>query len=153
MTRKLRPSPALVIASVALFFAIGGSAFAVVQKTEAAQARCSPGAVRGIAYVTGDGNHGIANTPQVWQSGNQYFGYRWNCSGGVVQVKSDGSGFDVRFVGNSSTTAMATPVASTAAGISVSRLADGSFHIETAGDAPDASFPSRQSFAFVIVAL
>jgi hypothetical protein len=153
MIRKLRPSPALAVASLALFFAIGGSAFAVVKKTEVAQPRCATGAIRGIAYVTGDANKGIANLPQTWQTGNQFFGYRWNCSGGAVQVQARGSGFDVRFMGNASTFATVTAVGSQAAGIAVSRNPDGSFHVETAGDAPDSSFPSRQNIQFLIVAI
>ena len=152
MVRKLRPSPALVVAAVALFFAIGGSAFAVVDRTAVAQPRCSAGAVRGIAYVTGDPNKGIANLPEVWQTGNQFFGSRFNCSGGAIQVRRDGNGTDVRFMGNASTVATATAVQGLAAGIGVSRLSDGSFHVETAGDAPDSSFPTRP-IPFVIVVL
>jgi len=152
MIRKLRVSPALVIASAALFFAVGGSAFAVVNKTAVAQQRCATGAVRGIAYVTGDPAHGVGNIPQVWQTGNQFFGYKWNCSGAAVQVKADGNGVDVRFVNNASAVATATAVNGSAAGVSVLRLSDGSFHVETAGDAPDLSFPVR-AYSFVIVVL
>ena len=153
MLRRLRPSPALVIAAVALFFAVGGSAFAVVKKTEAAQARCATGAIRGIAYVTGDPNKGLANLPETWQTGGTYFGYRFNCGGGAVQVRRDNTGTDVRFPGNPATLAQVTPVAGQAAGVSVMRLPDGSFHVETAGDAPDSSFPSRQNIPFLIVLL
>ena len=153
MIRKLRPSPALVVAALALFFAIGGSAFAVVDRTAVAQPRCSSGAIRGIAYVTGDPSKGVANIAEVWQSGSQNFGYRFNCTGGAVQVKRNGTGIDVRFVGNPATIATATPVQGQAAGIAVWRQADGSFHVETAGDAPDGSFPSRQNIPFVIVLL
>ena len=94
---------------------------------------------------------GVANLPESWQTGNAFFGYRWNCSGGAVQVQRHGSGIDVRFVGNASTLALVTPIASQAAGVAVTRNPDGSFHVETAGDAPDASFPSRPSFQFVLV--
>jgi hypothetical protein len=153
MVRKLRPSPSLVVAALALFFAIGGSAIAVVGRTEVAQPRCSTGAIRGIAYVTGDPTKGMANLPESWQTGNTFFGYKFNCSGGAVQVRRTGTGFDVRFVGNASTLATVTPVGSQAAGVAVSRNPDGSFHVETAGDAPSASFPSRQSFPFMIVAI
>jgi len=45
-----RPTPALVISLAALFFALGGTAFAVGSKS-APQARCQTGAVRGIAVV------------------------------------------------------------------------------------------------------
>jgi hypothetical protein len=150
MIRNLRPSPALVVAGLALFFAVGGSAFAVVNKTAVAQPRCSAGAVRGVAWVTGVPSQGIGNLPEAWQTGNQFFGGRFNCSGGAVQVRRDGNGTDVRFVGNASIVATATPVQGSAAGISVLRLSDGSFHVETAGDAPDSSFPNRP-IPFVIV--
>jgi hypothetical protein len=153
MFKKLRPSPALVVAGVALFFAIGGSAFAVVGKLGVAQPRCAPGAVRGIAFVTGDPKKGIANLPEAWQSSSLYFGYRFNCSGGTVQVQRNGTGVDVRFVGNPSSIATATPVGANGAGIAVTRNPDGSFHVETAGDAPSTSFPSRQNIEFVIVAI
>ncbi len=103
MVRKLRPSPALVVASLALFFAIGGSAFAVVGRTEAAQPRCSPGAVRGIAYVTGDPKKGMRNLPDTFASAANLFGYRWNCSGGAIAVRKNGNGFDVKFGDNAST--------------------------------------------------
>jgi hypothetical protein len=153
MFKKLRPSPALVVAGVALFFAIGGSAFAVVGKIAVAQPRCATGAIRGIAVVTGDPKKGIANLPETWQTSSQYFGYRFNCSGGAVQVQRNGTGVDVRFIGNASAVATATPVGAGGAGIAVTRNPDGSFHVETAGDAPSASFPSRQNIEFVIVAL
>jgi len=150
MIRNLRPSPALVVGALALFFAIGGSAFAVVNKTAVAQQRCASGAVRGLAYVTGNSGKGVGNIPQVWQSGGEFFGARFNCNGGTVQVRNDGNGTDVRFVGNPGSTATATPVQGSAAGISVLRLPDGSFHVETAGDAPDSSFPTR-AIPFLIV--
>ncbi len=153
MFHKLRPSPALAVAALALFFAIGGSAFAVVKKTEVAQPRCSPGAIRGIAYVTGEPSKGVANIPEAWQTGNQFFGYKFNCSGGAVQVRRDGTGFDVRFAGNAAVLATVTAINGQAAGISVTRLQDGSFHVETAGDAPDASFPQRQNIPFMVVAI
>ena len=88
----------------------------------------------------------------MWQSGNAFFGYRFNCTGGSVQVKRNGNGVDVRFVGNAAALAIATPVNSTAAGIAVGRNADGSFHVATAGDAPDMSFPARD-FPFVIIVI
>ncbi|MBA2424541.1 MAG: hypothetical protein H0V58_04180, partial [Actinobacteria bacterium] len=62
--RKRTFTPGTAIALLALFFALGGSAFAVgerVQSASVAQQRCSNGAVRGIAYVTGNPTMGIAN--------------------------------------------------------------------------------------------
>ena len=50
--RRLRVSPALVVAGVALLFALGGSAFAIGQRAAAPQQRCQNGAVRALAVVT-----------------------------------------------------------------------------------------------------
>ena len=61
--RVRRPSPALVLSAIALFFAVGGSAFAVGQRLGAAQPRCANGAVKGFAVVTGDPKQGIDNVP------------------------------------------------------------------------------------------
>jgi hypothetical protein len=50
--RRLSITPGTAIALIALFFALGGSAFAVgkrVQAPSVAQQRCANGAVRGIA--------------------------------------------------------------------------------------------------------
>lgn len=49
MRRLPRVSPALVISLVALFFALGGTAFAVGSKELSAQPRCAAGAIRGLA--------------------------------------------------------------------------------------------------------
>ena len=153
MPRKLRPSPALVVAAVALFFAVGGSAFAVVGRTEAAQPRCSPGAVRGIAYVTGNPLKGIANMPDSFSSASNLFGYRWNCSGGAISVRKNGNGFDVKFGNNAATVGLGTAVVSDGGAVAVMRNPDGSFHVAPAGDVPNANFRYRNDMPFVIVAI
>ena len=64
--RRLSITPGTAIALIALFFALGGSAFAVGERIQApsvAQQRCANGAVRGIAVVTGIASQGIANFP------------------------------------------------------------------------------------------
>src|SRR5207248_8335495 len=87
MRLRLRhPSPALVVALLALFFALGGSAFAISQKVKP-QARCQPGAVRGIAFVTGQPSSGIGNVPDQFTTDRSFFGYSWNCTGGTVAVR------------------------------------------------------------------
>ena len=153
MARKLRPSPALVVASLALFFAIGGSAFAVVGRTEAAQPRCSPGAIRGIAYVTGNPLKGMPNMPDSFSSASNLFGYRWNCSGGAISARKSGNGFDVKFGNNAATLGLGTAVVPDGGAIAVTRNADGSFHVAPAGDVPNANFRYRQDMPFVIVAI
>ena len=49
----MRITPSTVIAALALFFALGGSAVAVRDAVRP-QARCAPGAVRGYIVVNGD---------------------------------------------------------------------------------------------------
>jgi hypothetical protein len=110
-TRRLLPSPSISIALLALFFALGGSALAVGQKLTAAQPRCASGAVRGIATVVGDGA-GIANVPDTFTSRKTLFSRTFNCAGHGVQVRRVSIGvFEVRFVGNSAPTALATGIA------------------------------------------
>src|SRR5439155_391898 len=72
--RPRHPSPVLVVALLALFFALGGSAFAISQKVKP-QARCQAGAVRGIAIVTGQPNRGIGNVPDQFTTDKSFFGY------------------------------------------------------------------------------
>ena len=62
-SRRLRVSPALVVAGLALLFALGGSAFAIGQRAAVPQQRCQNGAVRAIAVVTGIPGQGIENLP------------------------------------------------------------------------------------------
>lgn len=134
MHRLPRPSPALLVALTALFFALGGTAFAVGEKS-APQARCQTGAIRGIAVVTG-GEVGMDSLPSSYQSGQGLFSYTWNCTGGQVVVRKpvDKNGIDVQFVGNPASVAI---LSSNNSGIpnagSVSRNADGSFFISMGG--------------------
>lgn len=105
-------SPSAVIAVVALFFALGGSAFAVgqhVQSPFGAQPRCTTGSVRGIAYVTGPSGSGMANTPDGFSSTAALFGRKFNCTGRATQVRRVGTGiYEVRFVGISGASAVAS---------------------------------------------
>lgn len=107
-------TPGTVIALVALFFALGGSAFAVgehVQSLAAAQQRCANGSVRGVATVTGNPAQGIANIPDSFSGSPSYFARRFNCTGKAVQVRRAGYGvYEIRFVGNSAPSAIASGV-------------------------------------------
>jgi hypothetical protein len=107
---QLSVSPATAIALVALFFALGGSAFAVgerLQSLTASQPRCANGAVRGIAVVTG-GAAGTANIPGQFSGSASLFTRKFNCRGGATQVRRISIGiYEVRFVGNSAPTAVA----------------------------------------------
>ncbi len=109
--RRLSISPGTAIAVVALFFALGGSAFAVgegIQNVTAAQQRCTNGAVRGVATVTGT-SAGMANIPDTFTSAGTLFSRKFNCSGKAIQVRRVEAGvFEVRFVGNSAPSAVAS---------------------------------------------
>lgn len=101
--RRATITPPTALALVALFFALGGSAFALgdrIQSPFANQKRCANGAVRGIAVVTGQSSAGIANVPDRFTSTGSYFARRFNCTGKAVQVRRVETGvFEVRFVG------------------------------------------------------
>lgn len=106
--RRLSITPATAISLAALFFALGGSALAVGEHVQQAnQKRCTNGAVRGIAVVTGNPAVGIANTPDQFSGAANLFQRRFNCTGRTVQVRRTGIGvYEVRFVGNPAPTAL-----------------------------------------------
>lgn len=101
-----RPTPATVLAGAALFFALGGSAFAVAEAVKP-QPRCTTGAVRGIATVVGDPAKGIGNIPDQFASAKGLFARQFNCGAGAIQVRRIGEGqFEVRFPGNPANSGM-----------------------------------------------
>jgi hypothetical protein len=129
--KHLSFSPAIAISLVALFFALGGSAFALgehVQSVAAVQKRCTNGAVRGIAAVTGDPSKGIANLPDQFSSSKVLFARKFNCTGRATQVRRVGVGvYEVRFVGQSVGAAVASAVGDATA--NVESVAAGTFRI------------------------
>jgi len=109
--RRLSFSPTAAIALLALFFALGGSAFALGHSVSAAQPRCATGAVRGIATVVGDPSAGMANLPDQFTSKPSLFSRRFNCARGAVQVRRVQAGvFEVRFLRNSARSAVGSSV-------------------------------------------
>ena len=110
--RRYSFTPSTVIALTALFFALGGSAYAVgerIQSPSAAQPRCANGAVRGIAVVTGIASQGMANFPDSFTASGNLFGRKFNCTGRAVQARRVQTGtFEVRFVGISGGSAVAS---------------------------------------------
>ena len=103
---QLHPSPATALAGLALFFALGGSAFAVSQAVKP-QPRCATGAVRGIAAVTGDPSKGMANIPDQFSSAQALFSRTFNCGGGGPQVRRVSIGvYELRFPGNAAQSAL-----------------------------------------------
>jgi hypothetical protein len=128
---SFRISPGTALALVALFFALGGSAFAVgerIQSSLVAQQRCANGAVRGIAYVTGNPSQGIANIPDRFTPTPSFFGRRFNCTGKGTQVRRVDRGvYEVRFVGISGASGVGSGTGDTYA--VVEPAADGAFKV------------------------
>ena len=133
MKRMRRPSitPGAALALIALFFALGGSAFAVgdrVHGTAVAQQRCTNGAVRGVAVVTGIPSQGIANVPDTFTGAPNLFGRKFNCTGKAVQVRRVEAGvFEVRFVGIAGASAVGS--APNDALVSIQAGASGTFSV------------------------
>ncbi|MDQ3672218.1 MAG: hypothetical protein M3364_07255 [Actinomycetota bacterium] len=149
--RKRTITPATAIALLALFFALGGSAFAVgerVQAASVAQQRCANGAVRGIAYVTGNPTMGIANIGGTFKSAGVLFGRKFNCNGKAIQVRRVSLGvFEIRFVGNPASSAVVSGVGNAYA--VVDPLPGGIFRISVHPAGRDD--PADQPFVFVLV--
>jgi hypothetical protein len=147
---RLSITPGTAIAVVALFFALGGSAFAVgerIQSASVAQQRCSNGAVRGVAAVTG-GNSGMANVPDQFTGANPLFARKFNCTGKAVQVRRTGIGvYEIRFVGNAAPNILANGIGEFSA--SVETIGSGTFRVrvQNAGRADEADGP------FVVMAV
>ena len=121
--------------------------------SKAVAARCGAGTVRGVAIVVGDPHKGIANLPSTFSGAAELFGYRWNCSGGAVQVRQSAGapGFDIRFAGNPGKVALVTPNSTEAAGGSAIRNADGSFHIAIGAAGTGGASTNRSDIAFTVI--
>lgn len=149
--RRLSITPGTALGFIALFFALGGSAFAVgerIQGPSVAQQRCSNGAVRGVAAVTGDPSRGIANIPDQFTSANVLFARKFNCAGKPIQVRRLEIGvYELRFVGNAAPNVVANGIGEFSA--SVETVGPGTFKIrvQNVGRADEADGP------FVVVAV
>jgi hypothetical protein len=147
--RLHRPSPALVLSALALFFAIGGSAFAVGQRVGVAQQRCVNGAVKGFAYVTGDPAVGIQNMSESYSSSPKLFSARFDCAGASVQVRRVRDAFQIKFNGIAGRSALVSGVGVNPQTMTVTALPDGSYRITPIPT--DASFQLGPQHQFVVV--
>jgi hypothetical protein len=149
--RRTSITPGTGIALLALFFALGGSAFAVGERINApsvAQQRCANGAIRGIATVTGIASQGMANLPDRFTGAGNLFSRKFNCTGKAVQVRRVEAGvFEVRFVGVSGASAVGSAVSDDAYA-TVRNGAGGAFVVTMHPAGRD----DRADLAFTIVA-
>jgi hypothetical protein len=142
-------SVSIAVAFAALFFALGGTAFAVGEHFDSsaapAQRACAQGRVQGVAHVTG-GPGGAANIPGAFTGSRAVFGRRYNCSGRAIHVRRLGIGvYEVRFLRNGAPNAIAGGGSGVQA--SAERIGSGVFRVST--------YPSGRAdpadFAFVLV--
>lgn len=103
----MRLSPSTVLAALALFFALAGSAVAVSEAVRP-QGRCQPGSIRGFIQVSGDPSKGIANFPDRFTSATPLVGARFNCGGTPRARRVNVGVFEVRFPGNAAQIAAAS---------------------------------------------
>jgi hypothetical protein len=150
VSTSTRPAPALVISAVALFFAVGGSAFAVGQRIGVAQPRCANGAVKGFATVTGDPVKGIQNMADGYSSDRRLFNGQFDCSGASVQVRRIGDAFQIKFNGVVARTALVSGVGANPQPMTVTPLPDGSYRITPVHAAND-SFQLGPQHQFAVV--
>jgi hypothetical protein len=154
--RRPRVTPSLVVASLALFLAAGGSGYAIAKKTTP-QPRCAAGAVRGVAVITGDPLKGLENLSGDYSSAANLFAYRWNCSGGAVQIRKapSSTAVDVRFAGNAASVAIVSGYGGDPGSGAAQQQSDGSFRVFLSGrsDQPDGNSFGPRMLPFVIVAL
>ena len=134
MPRHLSISPSLVVASLALLFALGGSAFAIGQRAAAPQQRCKNGAVRALVAVQGVPGQGIENLPDTYTSIPRAYSRRFNCTGRAIQVRRAGAGqWDVRALGISGASCLASSMSPDAGSISCQPLPDGGYRVSLRG--------------------
>ena len=149
--RRASITPGTAIALLALFFALGGSAFAVGERIDGpsvAQQRCADGAIRGIATVTGIASQGMANIPDRFTGAGNLFSRKFNCTRKAVQVRRVEAGvFEVRFVGVSGASAVGSAVSDDAYA-TVRNGAGGAFVVTMHPAGRD----DRADLAFTIVA-
>lgn len=150
MRRFRLPSPTMLVALLALFFALGGSAFAVGKATARYQLRCQPGAIRGVAVVVGNDLKGMAGISASFTGSATLFNRRFNCSGGGVSVRRVETGvFDVRFAGNSANVGVASSAVDGAT--SVTRNSDGSFRVTVYSPEADQNIDIKVDKPFQLV--
>jgi hypothetical protein len=145
MRRSFRLSPAMGIALVALFVALGGSAFALGKRTVPV-VRCGNGSVKAFAVLDLDAFSG--GLPQAFSSDPKLFAARYDCAGGAPQLRARAGGqYDLRFPGIRSKS-VAVSVLSTSPGTASLHVADdGTYQIQVLDPSGN---PTQRGFAIVV---
>jgi hypothetical protein len=150
---KVRGSwTATTLSLVAVFFALGGSAFAFTAASKPAfVAKCGPGAIEASATVVGN-IKGLANVPDTYTTDKTIFLKTFVCRGAPVQIRRVDLGiYDVRFPGNPAASAVVSGLAETASSVTP-RQADGSFRVSVFVTGTDKGVLLHRDLAFSILA-
>ena len=78
-----RITPSMVVAALALFAALGGSAFAVGAQT--AKLGCTNGAAK--AFITFDYDHLVGAVPQSFSNAAKLFSRKYTCNGKAPELR------------------------------------------------------------------
>jgi hypothetical protein len=122
-----RITPSLVVAALALFIALGGSAFAVGTKTS--KLGCAAGAAK--AFVTFDSEHFTGSFPQSFSSDSKLFARRYTCNGRAPVARGTANGFEIRFPGVPAGAPVVSVISSTGGFASVTVETDGTYRVQT----------------------
>jgi hypothetical protein len=148
---RFRISPVWIVSSLALFFALGGSAFALTTKA-APQARCAQGAVRGIASVIGPPNKSIGDLTGSFTTSASVFALRFNCGGGAISVRRlDRGVYQVLFAGNPARNPVVTANSDDGASASVTQQSNHAFQVTTWANQGASRAPGPEDVPFTIV--
>jgi hypothetical protein len=122
-----RMTPSMVVAVVALFAALGGSAFAVGTKTP--KLGCAAGAAK--AYVTFDADHFVGSFPQSFSNDTKLWARRYTCNGRAPEVRGTSSGVEVRFPGVPAGAPVVSVMQSSGGFASVTITNEGTYRVQT----------------------
>jgi hypothetical protein len=139
-----RITPSMVVAALALFAALGGSAFAVGSRT--AKLGCTNGAAK--AYVTVDVEHLTGSFPTSYSSDAKWFSRRYSCNGRAAEIRGDKNFFYVRFPGLAPGAPISGSLTSTGGYTAISIQSDGSYKIGTWDSTGN---PTARGFTLVIL--
>lgn len=145
-----RQAPALAVSAAALFFAVGGSAFALGNHGSTASANqktCATGSVKGIVGISGDSAVGF----QKGYVSGRPITTRWGCRSGlrIEARRVDRGVYDVRIAGLRGTpivTPLGEPVK-----VGTKILADGGVEVRMLGTVNGAETEVDEPFVVVFV--
>jgi hypothetical protein len=122
-----RITPSMVVAALALFAALGGSAFAV--GTKAAKLGCAAGAAK--AYVAFDADHFVGSFPQSFSNNTKLWARRYTCNGRAPEARGTSGGIEIRFPGVPAGAPVVSVMQSTGGFASVTITNEGTYRVQT----------------------